>query len=455
MIPRVRSLLRWGGVDRAVFFSVATQLVRFVTGPITLVLVLRHLTPEAQGYYYTFGSVVALQVFLEMGFSQSILQFAAHEFAQLKFTARGTVAGDPVALSRLLSLGRLAFAYYATASILLMAGLGLGGYWFFRTSGTHGVAWESAWWVVAIASSASLAIHPAWALLEGCDQISRVAQARLWLALAGCLVNAVALISGAGLFTQAVMAVFSLFFSLAWLFAQWRPFLLQFAQAPQHGTISWRREIWPFQWRIAISWISGYFIFDIVNPIAFRICGPGEAGRLGVSFQLVRMIAGVATMWLSTKVPRFGVLVANRAWPELDTLWRRSTAQALAVAALGLGGLLAGLPLLSALLPEFSARFAPLRVFVWLGAAVFVQVTITAMAFELRAHRREPFVGVSVLGAILSALLMIPLTRLGGIVGLSIGYTLATVIAAIPAIWIFAVKRREYRGLRAPHLQPA
>ena len=60
MLHHVHRFRRWAGIDRAVFFSNAGQMLRLVTGPITMVLVLRHLTPEIQGYYYAFAGVVAM-----------------------------------------------------------------------------------------------------------------------------------------------------------------------------------------------------------------------------------------------------------------------------------------------------------------------------------------------------------------------------------------------------------
>jgi len=49
------------------------------------VVIARFLTPSEQGYYYTFNSLVALQIVFELGFSFVILQLAAHERAQLSF----------------------------------------------------------------------------------------------------------------------------------------------------------------------------------------------------------------------------------------------------------------------------------------------------------------------------------------------------------------------------------
>jgi O-antigen/teichoic acid export membrane protein len=441
---------RWAGVDRAVFFSNAAQLTRLFTGPITMALVLRYLTPEIQGYFYAFAGVVAMQVFLEMGFSQNILQFAAHEFSKLHFTPQGTLAGDPVARSRLISLGRLAFRYYALAALIFLVAVGIGGHIFFSIStnhhlGEHGVAWQGAWWIIAAASALVLAVNPAWSLLEGCNQVTILAQFRFWSSLAVFGANAVALICGAGIYASAVGAVFSLLFSVAYLFLRWRPFFREFLEQPQHGEMSWQHEIWPFQWRIAVSWMSGYFVFDIINPIAFYFCGPVEAGRLGMSLQLTRMIFNISMSWISTKAPRFGMLIASRAWSEMDALWRRSTIQSFVFYLLGYGAFLAAIPFAGQFFPTVPNRLAPFAVNVWLGGALVTQVLLGAMSMELRGHKREPMMWIAVLGAVLSLILMLLFVRSWGITGEAAGYALSLWAIFIPGCWIYQVKRQEYR----------
>jgi len=450
MLDHLHRFRRWAGVDRAVFFSNAAQMLRLVTGPITMALVLRYLTPEIQGYYYAFAGVVAMQVFLEMGFSQNILQFASHEYARLQFTPAGSLAGDAVARSRLISLGRLAFKYYSVAALIFLVAIGLGGHFFFTVSTHkaltgHSVSWPGAWWLVAVTAAGSLAINPAWSLLQGCNQVAELAKFSFVAALGSFVVNALALIFGAGIYASALGAVFYLLLSLAYFFWRWRGFFRQFLESPQQGRVSWRHEIWPFQWRIAVSWMAGYFVFDIVNPIAFYFCGPVEAGRLGMSLQLVKMITNVSLQWIYTKGPQFGMFVARRAWAELDALWRRSTAQVFVFYLLGYGAFLLAIPWVGNYLPKIPARLAPLPVNLWLGGAMLTQVLVGCMAMELRAHKREPLMWMSVISAVLSLAFMLPLARSWGITGEAMGYALALWAVFLPTCRIYQVKRLEYR----------
>ena len=76
------------GIDRAVFFTLLGRGWNVGAGLIIIALVAHFLSPELQGYYYTFNSLIALQVFAELGLNFAIIQFASHEMAQLTLAAR-------------------------------------------------------------------------------------------------------------------------------------------------------------------------------------------------------------------------------------------------------------------------------------------------------------------------------------------------------------------------------
>ena len=74
------------GLDRAIGFTVLARFWGSLAGLITVALIARFLSPAEQGYYYTFGSLVALQIVFELGFSFVILQMASHERAELSIS---------------------------------------------------------------------------------------------------------------------------------------------------------------------------------------------------------------------------------------------------------------------------------------------------------------------------------------------------------------------------------
>src|ERR1035441_4566872 len=85
---RIRHWLRTVlGLDRAVGFTVLARFWGSAAGLVTVLLIARFLSPAEQGYYYTFGSLVAMQMIFELGFSFVILQLASQERARLSISA--------------------------------------------------------------------------------------------------------------------------------------------------------------------------------------------------------------------------------------------------------------------------------------------------------------------------------------------------------------------------------
>ncbi|MGH8046036.1 MAG: hypothetical protein ACREKL_02210, partial [Chthoniobacterales bacterium] len=85
------------GINRAIGYNMVGQAFSVIAGPINMVMIARYFTPDMQGYYYTFNSLLGLQAFLEMGILQSIFQFTAHEYSKLSFSGDGRMGGDLVA----------------------------------------------------------------------------------------------------------------------------------------------------------------------------------------------------------------------------------------------------------------------------------------------------------------------------------------------------------------------
>src|SRR5258708_35135884 len=80
------------GVDRAIALTLLGRGWGVIAGPLTIFLIARYLRAEEQGFYYTFGSVIALNIFFELGLTYVLLQFASHEKAHLEWNAGGTLS---------------------------------------------------------------------------------------------------------------------------------------------------------------------------------------------------------------------------------------------------------------------------------------------------------------------------------------------------------------------------
>jgi hypothetical protein len=392
------------GVDRAIAYTLIGRAWSFIAGPITILLVGGFLTPEEQGYYYTFGSIVGLQIFFELGLSSVLVQFASHEMAELHWTKDGRLEGSKQHKFRLVTLLQKAARWYsALAAVVFLVLLTAGIVFFSRAHADSSVAWSGAWIWTVTAVAAALLTAPIISVLEGCGLVTEIARVRALHQLATSLLVWSMLVAGGRLFAAPIPPTVGLLLGIGWLLYTKRPFLRDVfsLRASEHPAINWKLEIWPVQWRIAVSGISGYFIFSLFAPVLFAFQGPVAAGQVGMSMMISNSISALALSWISTKAAPFGTLIARRRFVELDHLFFPALWKSLGIVVLCASGFwLVAWGLYQSEHPFRQRLLAP-------APLVFLLVTgianhiVAALAIYLRAHKREPYLILSVASAVL------------------------------------------------------
>ena len=448
----VSGLKHMVGLDRAIAFTVLGRFWSALAGILTILLIARYLTPREQGYYYTFYSLVALQIVFELGFSFVILQLAAHERASLTFLPGGDVEGDAVAHSRLASVLQKAIRWYFAAGLLMALALIPAGFVFFRAHQSAGaaVAWRAPWCLLVMAAMLAFQVDPVFSFLEGCGFIAEVAQRRLTQAVLGSLLAWAALLSHHGLYSPAMVILGQVGVGIAFLLSSRHRRLiagLLFYPVRQHF-VGWKREIWPFQWKIAISWMCGYFIFQIFSPILFAYQGPVAAGQMGMSLNIATAIGSVTLAWMNTKSSPFGALVAKGRFAELDRLFFRTLWQSTVLLVIGATIFLFALLVGERSFPGLANRVLPAWAFSLLLVNTILNHIIVSQALYLRAHKQEPFLVPTIISALLIASCTLFLGKNYGANAVTIGLVLQGILFAFPsATYIFVTKRRAWHGV--------
>jgi O-antigen/teichoic acid export membrane protein len=436
----LQQLLRRAEVDRAVSFGVLAKIWGIGAGPVTAILIAIKFTQELQGYYYTFATLLALQVFVELGLGTVIIQFASHEWSQLDMDKSGQIIGDRNALSRLASLAGVASKWYTIGGIIAILGLGVGGYIFFSGSPDSNVNWVAPWFLLCLLTGIDICLVPIWSLLEGCNQVASLYTYRFIQGVLTSLSVWIAILSGAGLWTVLVASTVSLFCAFVFLRSRYWIFLKTLLFSKTTGPrISWRIDILPMQWRIALSWISGYFVFSLFTPVLFKFHGPVVAGQMGMTWSLIGAIGAISTSWISPKVPRFGMLIAQRKYKELDHLFWRVTKIVMGITLLIAFAVWVLVYMLNTLDFHLAKRLAarllpPLPTGLFLLAQVFLISSIPFSSY-LRAHKKEPLMFLSVLAGILTGLSTLILGKYYSATGMAIGY-LSINMLLIPFVFL-------------------
>ena len=433
------------GLDRAVGFTVLARFWSSAAGLVTVVLIARFLSPAQQGYYYTFGSLVALQIVFELGFSYVILQLASHERAELSISSDYEINGDPVAHARLASVIQKSVRWYSVAAGLVAGTLLPVGFYFFSTHQQAGqaVSWQIPWFSAALMAALNFQIDPLLSFLEGCGYVPEVARLRFMQSATGSVLAWIVLINHHGLFAPSMMLFGMASASLIWLTGK-RKLLLGLLKH-QVGThrIRWSHEVWPFQWRMAVSWLSGYFLFWIFNPVLFAFRGPVEAGRMGMSLSLATAIQAIAVSWVSTKSAPFGTLIARKEYRRLDQTFFQALRQSFVVSLVGAMTAWFGCIYLNLQHFTFAQRLLdPLSLGILL-LYMIVNVVISAEAYYLRAHKQEVFFVNSLVGAVAVTICTFIFGRRYGATGIVVSTCLLNCGGLVWATYKF----RKYRRL--------
>lgn len=435
----LQRLLAQAEVDRAVGFALLTRAWQVIAGPVSFLLIAHYFTPEIQGFYFTFGSLLALQSFAELGFYLVIINVASHEWARLDLDSTGGIVGDRAALSRLVSLGRLIFKWYAAASAAFVAGVSLVGYFFFSQASQPGVDWQAPWFVLVALTGLMLWGLPFVSLLEGCNQVASVNQVRLKQVVVGNVALWMTIALGGGLWAGAAWAGVNVLRDVYLLGIRYRRFFEPFFQLPAGPRTHWRGEIWPMQWRLAVAGLANYFMLSLFTPIMFTYHGAAVAGQMGMTWQVISALQAAALAWLYAKVPRFGMLIARRDYVTLDRLFFRISAASLVAIGGGAAVVWAVLYVLHVSGHALARRLLPpLPTALFLLAAVLMQIGQCAVAY-LRAHKREPVAGLSVVAGLTIGVLVWLLGSRFGSLGAAIAYLTVVALLIIPyetVLWI-------------------
>lgn len=431
-------------LNAAVVWAVITRIWQVGAGGISFVMIASFMTAAETGYYFTFWSFIAAQSLVDLGFTIAILNFSSHEWSGLELRRDGGITGDPDCLSRLVSLGRLAFVWFGIGMLLFAICAGVTGEAVFSATGGGTVQWRTPWWLLVALSALSLWAMPFLTILEGCGQVETVYRFRFFQAVAMNAAVWVSLWAGLGIWTAVVSASVRLVTELLLLLVRYRTFFLDFYRTTPGVVLNWRQQIWPMQWRLAVGGLFNYFAVFMFSPVMFYH-SETLAGQMGMTRQLLMAMQGAAQSWVQARVPLFGRLIAQRKFAQLDDLFRRLTIVSTLVLLAGGVVFLSFLFVLRAALPAFGDRLLPpLPTAIMLLAMLAFQLPYCQTLY-LRAHRREPVMWPTVASNLGIAAGVAGLGLWYAATGAALGHLLPVCFIAVPLIHRVWVRcRREW-----------
>lgn len=405
------------------------------------------LTPEVQGYWYTFGSIAALAVFADLGFTTIVSQFSAHEYARLKLNpSSGELEGDGYYIERISSLFRFVVRWGATVSIAGFPVILLIGIWMFSAKGEE-VHWILPWIIYVGISGLNFTAGIVLSFLEGCNQIAKIQKIRFFSIVTGTLVSWTLLISGFDLYTLALSIFISSCLSLTLLYFRFKTLIMQLMTVKSEHHFPWRHDFLKLLWKYAISWTSGYFIFQIYVPLTFANHGSVDAGKVGISMTLATALFAIANVWVYVATPKFNMYASLKEWDHMGRLLRSTLFLTFSTFFLGASVILFTLWLFGDQYSIFK-RFLGIIPMTILLASWLIQTIVNALAVYLRAHKQEPLVWISLASALIISVSTLIVSKVMEVEYLFLGF-LITQIIMFPFIFnIFQIKRRIWHNVK-------
>jgi len=359
------------------------------------------LAPEVQGWYYSFISVTALYTLFDLGLSVVLVQISAHMSVGLSWLPRGELTGEN-AFKFMALVGKCA-RHYVLLALAFSALVIPGGTWLFG----HGPGpfpftqqWLAPWVVLSGLTSIGITLIPFLSIVEGSGDVAEVYTVRLVHGILGSIACWVVLATGGGLWATTAVPAMGLLISGGWLVIM-RPYMLAAAIYKVDIDLSWREKIWPLQWRVGLSWLSGYLLTQIYTPVLLYYQGAVVAGQMGLSLSVANMTGILAQSWIARHVPLMAQAAAKREWLIMSQIFRNDLcissgffllgAIVLCLCHKGLGN------------TQYAGRMLGFWPFVGLLVITLINHLIGAMASQLRSYQREPLVWVSVAGALMTA----------------------------------------------------
>lgn len=436
---RLSNLLSFFSMDRHVGYSLIFRVWSIFAGGILIVLIPFVFDSEEQGYYFTFASLIALQVFFELGLNYVIVQMVAHEMPSI--TYHRVIKGNSENVNRIKNLVQLLRRWYLIISILFFIIVFILGVVFFACNGKLSYdKWVFAWFFLVLFSSLNLFVSPFLSVLEGMGLVGDVARLRLYQSIGGYLLLFALL--GLKFHLIAVVAI-SFVASLSSFFWLWKCHDFIFKDSTSNNVISWRKDIFPFQWKIALSWLSGYFIFQIFTPIIFAHQGAEEAGKIGITMTIFSTLLSLSISWVSAKNNVFGRLVSIGNRSQLNEIFWQTTIKSgvlnfIVVAIFALFVFFIqhyDIPIVN----KISNRIAPLSVVVFLTISAVVNHLVFCFAAYMRAHKQEPMLVCSIVVALLTSISVYEASSYSSLYAVA-SYSLIGVLIALP--WSYFLFRK-------------
>lgn len=449
----IKSLAQKIGMDKSIAYTSGARIIQGFTGVASVFFISTFLTGIEQGFYYTFGSILALQVFFELGLTGIMQQYVAHEVSHLSLDESNNYQGDEKNKSRLASLVRFCLKWYSILAIIVFVFLIVVGSIYFNKYGdtqSDTIEWRYPWIFICVGTAVQLFQSPLNAILRGLGFVKDMSKISFYQQIIIPACTWLGLAMGLKLYVIGISYVLTVLIWQVYVIRKGQyGILINLVKTKVTEKVAYLKEIFPYQWRIALSWVSGYFIFQLFNPVLFATEGAVVAGQMGMTLQALNAINSLSLSWQNTKVPLYSKLIALKDYSSLDNIFNKTVKQMASICTFLLIACFCFIWILRVTQIQLNGnvladRFLGYLPMLLMAIPIFTQQFVGSWATYLRCHKKEPFLVNSVVGGLLCMGSTLGLGNLYGLYGITIGYCVIQIFLCFWAYRIYVTKKAEW-----------
>lgn len=373
-----------------------SNLWRLLSGPLLLLLIPVMLSESEQGYWFTFMALSAFVMLADMGFSNIVLQFAAHERAHLIINNDGAFSG------KLSSLEKLSALYGFSQRLLNRVALIIGPV-IFATGvlvfDNLSFSVVSGWGLYLLGSIIYLRNNLLLAFFEGCDKVAETHAIRRNISVVSVAVSVLLLISNAGLNSLVASQLIAALYGYWAVKRRYTPLVYQLKSLVHKDSYNWLPILRPLMVKYAVSWTSGYVTMSLFVPVSMALHGAEFSGKIGLTWAIFSNIFSLSVMWVTAVLPKINMSISRYEFDEVDILIRNRLMLCLSTYVFGVI-VFAAVYQYFDIIAQLKDRFLAAHNMFLVGVIWFFQIIINTLALHARSFKKEPYYKPSVFLAV-------------------------------------------------------
>lgn len=407
---------------------------------ITFFFVATYLSQIDQGYYYTLNSLIALQVFFELGFSYVIVQKSSHLYSLWASKEKHT--DECKEFADIASFFYYIIQWFSASSVLLVCVLlTLGELFFKKNPEATGESLHIMWFLLVVLTSLNLILTAILSFFEGYGKAMLIYKIKLFQNISSQFILWTSIFWGFGIYSIVFSNLTLLMVGLAIVMAVLRRDIFTLLKKRVNRFRYWFKNLFRYQSKVALSWISGYLQFQLLVPVIFHYLGAVDAGKMGNTFSIVSGITALSLAVIQSKSWEYSALVAVKDFVKLNKLFKKHLMQSLIISLIVGIGVYSSVLVLNQFKFSLSQKILPPLPFLGFVIATIFNVVVASLAIYLRAFLEEKLLIVSVLCGVSIISLLFFLTPYYGLMGVSAVYLGCTfVFGFLGSLYIYNKK---------------